>query len=188
MARLSDLQSRALRELVGTFNKSRPLVNLQNATATFDSVTEPDAQINVSIAGGAFSFADVTNQAVTALAALQNPVTGYDTYYSQPINTTVYYLWVVDKSGNHYVIQGTYSGQVLGGGLQRGPRGDGSIPDIAVADTYCPLAVFKVVNGATAVFVPGTTNWNATNVTSYAAPVTIIPADPSKLTFVAGGA
>lgn len=185
MAKIQDLQHRALRELIGTHCKSRSLVNLQDGTATFDSVTEPDAIIQYCIGGATLTKADVTNQAVTALAALQNPVTGYDTFYSQPINTTVYYVWVVDAAGNSYVIQGTYAGQVLGAGLQRGPRGDGSIPDIAVPDTYCPIAVFKVVNGATAVFVPGTTFWNATNVVAYAAPVTVLGA-VAPLAFVEG--
>jgi hypothetical protein len=188
MARLQDVQSRALRELLGTFCKSRSLVNLQNATATFDSITEPDSQINVSIAGGSFSFADVTDKALATLAALQNPVTGNDGYYDQPKSTTVYYLWVKNAAGTDYVIQGTYAGQVLGYGFPRGPKGDGSIPDIAVPDTYVPIAVFKVVNGTTAVWVPGTTNWNAAGVTASAAPVTILTSDPSKLTFVAGGA
>lgn len=188
MARLSDLQSRALRELVGTFNKSRPLVNLQNATATFDSVTEPDAIIQYAIAGATYTAADVTNKALATLAALQNPVTGFDGYYQQPKNTTVYYLWVLNAAATSYVIQGTYAGQVLGAGLQRGPRGDGSIPDIAVPDTYCPIAVFKVVNGNTAVWIPGTTNWDASAVVSSAAPLTVIPLSASGLTFVAGGA
>ena len=188
MAKLQDIQARALRELIGTRILSRSLVNLQNATATFDSVTEPDALIVGLAGGGAFTTADVTNKVLATLPALQNPVTGNDGYYDQPKSTTVYYLWVVDAAGTSYVIQGTYAGQVLGYGFPRGPKGDGSIPDVAVPDTYAPVAVFKVVNGTTAVFVPGTTNWNAAGVTASAAPVGVLTSDPAKYTFVAGGA
>jgi hypothetical protein len=188
MARLQDIQARALRELIGTRITSRSLVNLQNGTATFDSVTEPDGIIVGLIGGGGFSTADVTDKALVTLAALQNPVTGNDGYYDQPKSTTVYYLWVVNAAGTSYVIQGTYAGQVLGYGFPRGPKGDGSIPDVAVPDTYAPVAVFKVVNGTTAVWIPGTTNWNASNVVSSAAPVGALTSDPAKYTFVAGGA
>jgi hypothetical protein len=188
MARLQDIQYRTLRELIGTRILSRSLVNLQNSTATFDSVTEPDAIIVGLAGGGAFTTADVTNKVLATLPALQNPVTGSDVYYDQPKSTTVYYLWVVNAAGTSYVIQGTYANQVLGYGFPRGPKGDGSIPDIAVPDTYAPVAVFKVVNGTNAVWVPGTTNWDAVGVVSSAAPVGILTADVTKYTFVAGGA
>lgn len=189
MTTLADLQSRALRELVGTRTHSRTLVNLQNATATFDGVSEPDAIMRFDIAGVQCTTADVTNKALATLAALQNPVTGYDGYYDQPKSTTVYYTACVNAAGTMYVIQGTYAGQVLGGSKAIGPRGDGSIPQIAVPDTYAPFAVFKVVNGTTAVFTPGTTNWDATNVVSSACPVSVLPNGiPAASLFVAGGA
>ncbi len=188
-ASLADISNRALRELIGTNCRSRSLVNLQNATATFDSVTEPDGIIVGSIGGFAIAPADVTNKALATLAALQNPVTGQDGYYSQPVSTTVYYLWVMNAAGTSYVIQGTYSGQVISrNGGQQSARGDGSIPFIAVAGTYMPIAVFKVVNGVTAVWIPGTTNWDATNVTSSAAAISVVPASAADLTFTAGGA
>jgi hypothetical protein len=57
-----------------------------------------------------------------------------------------------------------------------------------VPDTYAPIAVLKVVNGNTAVWVPGTTNWDATGVVGSAAPVTVLPGAASALTFTAGGA
>jgi hypothetical protein len=189
MTTLADLQSRALRELVGTRTLSRTLVNLQNATATFDGVSEPDAIMRYDIGGVQCTTADVTNKALATLAALQNPVTGYDGYIDQPVSTTVYYVACVNAAGTVYVIQGTYDGQVLGGSLAIGPRGDGSIPQIAVPDTYAPFAVFKVVNGTNAVFTPGTTNWDATGVDAYAVPVSVLPASiPADALFVAGGA
>jgi len=188
-ASLADISNRALRELIGTRSISRTLVNLQDATATFDGVSEPDAIMRYDINGVQCTTADVTNKALATLAALQNPVTGYDGYYSQPVSTTVYYLAVVNAAGTVYVIQGTYADQVLGGAYAVGPRGDGSIPFIAVPETYAPFAVFKVVNGTNAVFIPATTNWNATSVVSYAAPVSVVPNGiPADALFVEGGA
>jgi hypothetical protein len=187
MPTLSDISQRALRELIGNRAVSRTLVNLQNGTATFDGVTEPDAIMRYDINGVQCTTADVTNKALATLAALQNPVTGYDGYIAQPVSTTVYYLAVVNAAGTMYVIQGTYAGQILGPGLPKGPRGTGGIPDIAVPATYAPFAIFKVVNGVTAAFTPATTFWDATNVTSSAVPVSVLPAGvPSG--FVAGGA
>jgi hypothetical protein len=186
MSKLSDVQYKALRNLLGTRCVSRALVNLQDATATFDSVSEPDGIIRYDIDGVALTVADVTDKVLATLAALQNPVTGRDTYYSQPINTTVYYLWVLSSAGTSYVIQGTYAGQVISRAGRDG-LGDGAIPDIAL-EGYCPVAVFKVVNGATAVWVPATTNWNATNVDAYATPLAVLPSSTTYLTNVIGGA
>lgn len=188
MPNLGDISNRALRELLGTRAVSRSLVNLQNATATFDSVTEPDGIIILNIGGFAFHAADVTNKALATLEALQAPVTGYAGYYDQPKSTTVYYVWVMNKAGTSYVIQGTYAGQILGNKVSPPQVGTGLIPDIVVPDTYAPIAVFKVVNGTTAVFTPATTNWDATNVTSSAAAVSVLPKQISDLTFTAGGA
>lgn len=188
MAKLSDLQHRALRELLGTYCVGTATINLQNATATYDVVAEPDGLLLLSINGFAKAVATGADKALATLAALQEPVTGYTTYIDQPKNTTVYYVCCVNAAGTFYVIQGTYAGQVLGGSKAIGPRGDGGIPDIAVPDTYAPIAVFKVVNGNTAVWVPGTTNWDASGVTSSAAPVFRLPGSASALTFTAGGA
>ena len=188
-ASLADVGNRAIREMLGTNCVSRSLVNLQNGTATFDSVTEPDAIIRGNVGGAAMTMADVTNKVLATLDALQTPNTGQAGYYAQPISTTVYYLWVANYAGTSYVIQGTYSGQVIPrNGGQNSTRGDGSIPFIAVPDTYFPIAVFKVVNGVTAVFTPTSTFWDATNVTSSAAPVSVLPSSAAALTFVAGGA
>jgi hypothetical protein len=187
MTSLSDVSNGAIRELIGNRSISRTLFNLQNATATYDGVTEPDGIMIVSINGFLFNIADVTNKAMATLAALQHPITGRDTYYSQPVSTTVYYTVVVNAAGTFYAIQGTYAGQVITGNGANG-IGDGSIPDIAVKGTYAPVAVFKVVNGVTAVFIPATTNWDATNVTSSAAAVAVLPRSAADLTFTAGGA
>jgi hypothetical protein len=188
MSKLGDVNFKALRNLIGTRFHSRSLVNCQNGTATYDTVTEPDAIMRFDIDGAQFTNADVTNKALVTLAGLQNPITGRDTYYSQPVSTTVYYVLCVSAAGTFYAIQGTYSGQVISRPDGRNQLGDGSIPDI-VLEGYAPFAVIKVVNGVTAVWIPGTTNWDATNVTSSACPISVLPAGAaSTLTFVAGGA
>lgn len=185
--KLGEINFKALRSLLGTRAVSRTLVNCQDGTATYDGVTEPDAIMRFDIDGAQFTAADVTNKALVALAGLQNPITGRDTFYSQPINTTVYYVLCISAAGTFYAVQGTYAGQVIARNGRDGV-GDGAIPDI-VLDGYAPFAVIKVVNGATAVFTPATTFWNATNVTSSACPISVLPSGAaSTLTFVAGGA
>jgi len=184
MSKLSDISNANLRELLGNRSVSRTLVNLQNGTATFDGVTEPDAIMIVEIDGGLFHIADVTNKALATLAALQNPITGQDGYYVQPAGTTVYYVWVVNAAGTSYVIQGTYSGQAFT--PFKSALGDGSVPDIAVKSTYAPIAIFKVVTDATHTFTPGTTNWDATGITSSAAAVSVLGVNTPA--FIAGGA
>ncbi len=187
MSTLADVSNKALRNMLGTRAISRTLVNCQNGTATYDGVSEPDAIMRFDIDGAQFTAADVTNKALATLAALQNPITGQDTYYQQPKNTTVFYVLCVSAAGTFYAIQGTYSGQVIARAGRNG-LGDGSIPDI-VLEGYAPFAVIKVVNGNTAVFIPATTNWDATNVVASAVPVSVLPAGAaSTLTFVAGGA
>lgn len=188
MSKLGDLNFKALRNLMGTRAVSRTLVNCQNGTATYDGVTEPDAIMRFDIDGAQFTNADVTNKALATLAALQNPITGRDTYYSIPVSQTVYFTLCVSAAGTFYAIQGTYAGQVISRPDGRNQIGDGSIPDI-VLEGYAPFAVIKVVNGVTAVFIPATTNWDATNVTSSAAPISVLPSGAaSTLSFVAGGA
>jgi hypothetical protein len=188
MPNLGDIQARALRELLGTRSDGTATINLQNSTATYDLVGEPDGLILFQVAGGSYTLATGADKVLATLAALQEPITGYNGYYSQPINTTVYYTACINKGGTIYVIQGTYATQVLGGSKALGPRGTGLIPDIVVPDTYAPFAVFKVVNGANAVFIPATTNWNATSVVASSAPVAVLPKQASDLTFTAGGA
>ena len=187
MSSLADISNGDIRELLGTRGISRSLVNLQDGTATYDTVTEPDAIMSFMVNGNIRTNADLTNKAVATLAALQNPITGQDGYYQQPINTTVYYVLCVNAAGTFYCIQGTYAGQVINRAGRNGV-GDGSIPDIVVKSTYAPFAVLKVVNGATAVFIPATTNWDATGVDAYAAPVSVLPRSASDLTFVIGAA
>lgn len=186
MSSLADISNGDLRELLGTRGISRTLVNAQNGTATYDGVTEPDAIMAYMVNGNIRTAADVTNKALLALAALQFPITGQNSFYVQPDGKTVYYVLCVNAAGTFYAIQGTYAGQVISRAGRDG-LGDGSIPDISVKSTYAPFAVVKVVtSGGT--FTPATTNWDATGVVASAAPIGVLPRSASDLTFVAGGA
>jgi hypothetical protein len=188
MPNLGDLSNRAVRELIGTRCIGSAVINLQNGTATYDLVAEPDGLLLLSIGGAVTTLATGAGKVLATLAALQEPITGYGSYYEQPVSTTVYYVACINAAGTLYCIQGTYEDQVLYGHLKNGPRGTGLIPDIAVPDTYAPFAVFKIVNGATGVWIPTTTNWDATAVDAYSAPVSVLPKQASDLTFTIGGA
>jgi len=191
MTFLADVSRADLRELLGCRTMGNSLINCQNSTATFDIVSSPSTTIYYCINGASYKLSDFTNKVLATLDALQTPVTGQAGYYQQPVSTTVFYLVVVNAAGTVYTIQGTYSGQIISrnGGLNV-TVGDGSIPDIAVKGTYAPVGVIKVVNGTNAVWIPATTNWDATGVTSSACAINILPAlkDGSDLTFIAGGA
>jgi hypothetical protein len=188
MASLSDISNRALRELLGTRSSGVATINLQNGTATFDVVAEPDGLMLCTVGGAAIAYATTANVALAAVAALQNPITGYDGYYTQPAGKTVYYVACVNAAAAVKVVQGTYADQVLGGDKAIGPRGTGLIPDIVVPDSYAPIAVFKVVTAA-GTFIPATTFWDSANLTSAgSAPVNVLPKQASDLTFTEGGA
>lgn len=160
MGKLTDIQTRALREMLGTRNLSTAGLGVANGTSSkVDS-----ANAIATIINGAFCAASALNEYVlTAKAALQNPITHQDTFYVQPVSTTVYYVFVIDAADNVYTIQGTYSGQVLAS--DRGPRGDGSIPRVAVPDTYAVLGAVKVETDSTHTFTPATTGFDAAGIT-----------------------
>lgn len=103
------------------------------------------------------SVAAFTNQALVALstsdlATFVQP-SGLNAFYTQPANTTVYYVLCVNAAGTPRVVQGTWQGQqVQAGGAT--VVGDGTVPD--VPDGWVPFALIKLASGG-AVFIPGTT-------------------------------
>lgn len=162
---IGNISNKAVRELAAAYSigLAVPAMNAGGA-ATLKTTQSPASSLHTVINGVPKLKANLSAQALTALAALQKPVTGRDTFYIQPVSTTVYYVIVVNGAGTVYVIQGTYSGQNLlpyGLGL-----GDGSIPDIAVGESYAPIGAFKVVTASTATFTPGTTALDAAGVTT----------------------
>lgn len=161
--KLIDIQSAAVRELLGTYSVGTPVLAINaGGAATFKTTQSPAASFLGVFNGSPALIANAAARALTALAALQNPITHQDTFYVQPAGKTVYYLVVANAAGTMYTIQGTYDGQVLA--QDRGPRGDGSMPRISVAGTYVPVGYIKVVTGS-ATFTPATTLLDAANIT-----------------------
>lgn len=164
MSKLSDLSNGHLRELLGCYSQGTcvPAINAGSA-ATIKTTQLPAASFCVTINGQPKLLANLSAQALTALAALQNPITGQDGFYVQPVLTTAYYLFVANAAGTVYTIQGTYSGQAFT--AFKSALGDGSMPDIAVKETYAPIGAMKVVLANAATFTPGTTALDASDVT-----------------------
>lgn len=165
MSKLSDISNANLRELLGCYSSGTcvPAMNAGGA-ATIKTTQSPAASFFTVINGQPKLLANLSAQALTALAALQNPITGQDGFYVQPVLTTVYYLFVANAAGTVYTIQGTYDGQVIARAGRNG-LGTGEMPDIAVKETYAPIGAMKVVLASTATFTPATTALDAANVT-----------------------
>jgi len=160
MSKLSDTVNKHVREMLGTYSIGKATPASATGATTFKTTQDPAGTLQMVIGGvPSAKLANLTTTAPLALAALQNPITGQDTFYVQPASTTVYYLIVVNAAGTVYVIQGTYSGQSFT--PFKNSLGTGDLPDIAVAETYAPIGCFKVVTGTTA-FTVGTTNLDAT--------------------------
>lgn len=168
MPKLSDVSNKALREILGTYSAGAVAVPAINAgsAATFKTTQSPAASLSVVINGQPKLLADASAKALATLAALQNPITGQDGYYVQPVSTTVYYLIVVNYALTWYTIQGTYSGQVISRPYGLNGLGDGSMPDIAVAETYAPVGAIKIVTDSTHTFTPATTALDAAGITA----------------------
>lgn len=164
MSKYSDISNRAIKEQFAAYSVGLavPAINAGSA-ATLKTTQSPAASLLTVINGVPKLKADLSAQVITALAALQNPITGQDTFYVQPVSTTVYYVIVVNGSGTVYVIQGTYSGQTFT--AFKNALGTGAIPDIAVPNLYAPIGAFKVVTDSTHTFTPATTALDAAGVT-----------------------
>jgi hypothetical protein len=161
MSKLSDVSNRNLRELLGTRTFKNATVT--SVAATFAATSAPAGGIIYSIDGVIpAAKADVTVEPLTALPALQYPITGTNGFYTLPAGKTCYFVIVLDISGNYYTIQGTYAGQTFT--AFKNILGTGDVPDIAVGGTYCPIAILKCVN-ATNPFIPATTSFAAAGVT-----------------------
>lgn len=168
MSKLGDIIKGDLAELIG--NKVIPVtstVTLAKQAAATQKIQATNAFIPV-IAGLTKASITYGNAVVTAKAELQNPITGQDAFYVQPANTSVYYTIVTDGGASDgatvaLVIQGTYAGQSFK--PFKNSLGDGSIPDVKVKGKYAVVGYVKVTTGATT-FTPGTTQFDAANVTS----------------------
>jgi hypothetical protein len=180
MSKLSDISNRAIREAIGNRTFSQAVLASNGASgATVKTTVVPSGGIVYSIDGQVYKKANLSAQALTALAALQNPVTGQDGFYTQPDGKTVYYLFVINAAGTVYCIQGTYASQTFT--AFRSAVGTGYVPDIATPATYATIGVMKIVtSGGT--FTPGTTNLDATGVTATFADLSTLPSNSTPTT------
>jgi hypothetical protein len=167
MAKLSAQTSMAAR-LDGAVNLAKAVLAINAASAATVKTTNA---LTYLLDGIMYSKSALSAQALTFLAALNGMLTAF---YTQPASTTVYYLLVVDKSGNVYCVQGTYAGQNLGVGLS--VVGDGTVPDVDTS-TYCPFGIIKIVTDSSHTFVPGTTALDATGITATYFDIACIPAN-----------
>jgi hypothetical protein len=114
----------------------------------------------VTVDGVMRSLTAQTNTALAALVAADLPASqanwvqpsGGVGFYTQPANTTAYYVIGVNAAGTWKVVQGTYTGQPIAGGYAVGNSQIPDIPDVG----FTPVAVMKVVTSGSA-FVPATT-------------------------------
>lgn len=157
MAKASSLTSAAAL-LLANFNLTKANAVI-GATAT--AITTGNA-ITTVIGGIQRTLGAQTNTALAPLATADFAVapsggylqpSGLAGFYTQPANTTVYYVLCANAAGTVRVVQGTYSGQQLSTqGLT--VVGDGAVPD--VPDTFVAFAVMKVTT-AGSVFTPAVT-------------------------------
>lgn len=170
MSKANQLTSMPLR-LIANQCLGKMGATIANTTASkVDALTA----VNVTIGGVMSAVAAQDELVMTALAASDLPTaltnwvqpTGRTGFYTQPANTTVYYVFgwngtamkVVQGSFDPAAAQNTTLDPMqvgpLGGMLTPYALGKSVIPD--VPDGFTPCFVMKVVTGGAA-FVPGTT-------------------------------
>jgi hypothetical protein len=159
MSKLSQVNDGVLRTLLANFAMTRGAIAIGTVKSGFNTT----AAVVHSIGGIVRSLAALTSQAL---------VTGGDAFRVQPANTTVYYSVGVNAAGTVNVVQGRYLGEEFLAPTGMSLRGNGTVPPLP--DTHAPFAVIKVVTGA-ATFTPGTTLFDASNVTTTFMDVTRLP-------------
>jgi len=140
-------------------------VALGTDTAKLDSSAIP-----ISHGGVITTLAAMNEVALSALAGSDLPTVsvngasvtnpwvqprGIAGFYTQPANTTAYYVIGAIAAGTVKVVQGTYDGQDLTNASGYVGKGKSAIPD--VPDGFTPFCVIKIVN-ASSTFVPATTS------------------------------
>lgn len=170
MPSLSAIGQAAVRILGNMAYSSHVFAKTAGSVATVQTtgavVFSTDGIMKSKAALSAFNWADDALKASTDLvASLANWLqpSGLDgAFYTQPANTTVYYVFAVKGSdaSTVRVVQGLYSGQTPMVGINTG--GGGKVPD--VPDGFVPFGLMKVVTGATT-FAPGTDNLDKASVT-----------------------
>ena len=121
------------------------------------------AAVDYSIAGVLYQLA-ITAEIDLSACDFITETAGADTVSAQAKNTDRAYLLVLNAAGTVKVIQGTAVATA----------GTCTVP--GCPDGYAPLGVIKVVNGNTATFTLGTTNFTAAAVTATYYDVSLAPA------------
>lgn len=157
MAKLSDVQHKSLRNLLGTHSIGYWTLAINAGSAATIKTTNTNYFV---INGIKYSKAALSAVALAADATQQALITGQSTFYVQPISTTVHYVIGIDSGGTVKCFQGTYADQSFTPFSSN--LGTGDVPDIG--DSYAPIGMIKVVTGS-ATFTPATTALDAANIT-----------------------
>lgn len=175
MSNLATITNADLREALGSmvFNKAVLAINAASA-----ATVKTTNAYTYSVDGVMLSKAALAAQAITPTHdCMGNPVASGVAAYVQPANTTVYYVLSLDASGNVYVSQGSYAGQVQAfpNDLSRTNLGAGGIPVEPKNVNATAVGLLKVATGAVT-FTPGTTALDAANVTATYYDINMLPA------------
>ena len=157
MPSLADIQSQAVRTLLGNRQLSKPTLAINAGGAATVKTTGTNY---FTVDGVEYSYAALSAQVLAADATQQAIITGQAGFYVQPIGKTVYYVLGISAAGVVKTFQGTYANQAFTNFVGR--LGDGLVPDIG--NSYTPIGMIKVVTGSAA-FTPATTALDAANIT-----------------------
>ena len=177
MAKLNDLTSVALLQLLSAFNTAKGglAINLGGA-----ATVKTAAALQPVINGVQYTKAALAAQAINITHDAQGSAA---LGFVQPSGVTVYYTLGTNAAGAVSVSQGTFNGQRysadpsvgLGSASAMGTSfiGNGAIPDVPAG--FAPFGVIKVVTAGLATFTAGTTALDATNVTASFFDIALVP-------------
>jgi len=149
-----------------TINLSKPVVAAENATATVDTTGAVTGGIN----GIMVTLAAQTNTALSFVC----PCDGTTALTATPLlaQQACIILHCVNTAGAYKNLQGPI-GSCDAAGALTGPLHFPNVPN-----NLMPFGYTEVKCASTGAFTPGTTNWNATGVTSTVADLAFLPGRP----------
>ncbi len=144
------------------------VIAAQTGTATVDTTTAVQACVKgVFIA----ALGALTNQALVPVSSLDGTTT--ITFKTLLNHQACVFIHCVNAAGEYKTLQGPIAE------LDASDTLIGAIEFGNVPDTLTPFGYTKVVAAAAATsFIPGTTNWDATGITSTAVNVSVLPTRP----------
>lgn len=172
MSTLADITDVRLRKALGNRCLSYPTLAINAASAATIKTT---GTTTYTVDGVIYQKAALSAQAITITHdQFGRPVSAQPSLaaYVQPISTTVYYVVMLDASGNVGVIQGGYAGQTIT--VNNQPYvSNGGMP--TMPDGYTPIGVIKVATNGSTTFTPATTALDAAGVTATYFNVSTLP-------------